>query len=36
METKKEIATLLGHESQVTSVAFNNVGTILASGSYYA
>ena len=33
METKKEIATLSGHESGVTSVAFNNIGTILASGS---
>ena len=33
METKIEIATLLGHLDQVTSVAFNNIGTILASGS---
>ena len=29
-----EIATLKGHSSYVTSVVFNNSGTILASGSY--
>ena len=33
METKIVITTLLGHENEVTSVAFNNIGTILASGS---
>ena len=33
METKKEIASLSAHEFGVTAVAFNNIGTILASGS---
>ena len=33
VETKTEIATLLGHQHWLTSVAFNNIGTILASGS---
>ena len=34
METKKEIINFKGHKEPITSVAFNNAGTILASGSY--
>ena len=34
IETKTEIANLLGHEDYVISVAFTNTGAILASGSY--
>ena len=33
MESQTEIATLTGHSNWVNSVAFNNTGTILASGS---
>ena len=33
MESQTEIATLIGHSDPVRSVAFNNTGTILASGS---
>ena len=33
MESQTEISTLTGHSSYVNSVAFNNSGTILASGS---
>ena len=34
MESQTEFATLEGHTSLVSSVAFNPNGTILASGSY--
>ena len=34
MESQTEIATLKGHSNWVMSVAFNNTGTILASGSF--
>ena len=33
MESKIVIATLRGHSSSISSVAFNSSGTILASGS---
>ena len=33
MESQTEIATLTGKYGNVTSVAFNSTGTILASGS---
>ena len=33
MESQTEIATLTGHSNYVYSVAFNNTGNILASGS---
>ena len=33
MELKTEIATLKGHNSYINSVAFNQSGTLLASGS---
>ena len=33
IETKKEIATLIGHMESVNSISFNNNGKMLASGS---